>query len=79
MRKSVYAISEQQRRRSAFSLRSLISAFVIRCIESIIPLGYYNQAFKSLASFNCWAGLFESYLVTDPEDRFSRDEAQIIF
>ena len=27
---------------------------------------------KSLASFSCWAGRFESYLVADPEDRFPR-------
>ena len=40
MRKPAFAICEQQRRRSACanSLRSLISTFVIRCLDSIIPL-----------------------------------------
>ena len=33
--------------------------------------------FKSLASFCDCAGRFESYLVGDPEGRFSRDVAQI--
>ena len=39
MRKPLFAICEQQRRRSACaSAQSLISAFVIRCLDSIIPL-----------------------------------------
>ena len=33
---------------------------------------------KPLASLYSWAGQFESYLVTNPEDRFLRDKAQII-
>ena len=33
----------------------------------------------ALASFFNWADQFESYLVENPEDRFSRDEAQLIF
>ena len=45
-------------------------------------LRYYNtytwsiQNLKNLASLCSWAGQFESYLVENPEDRFSRDEAQ---
>ena len=35
------------------------------------------QNFKTLASFWSWADQFESYLVENPEDRFSRDEAQL--
>ena len=50
MRKPVYAICEQQRRRSA-------------CC--------------SPASLIRWIGRFESYLVANPEDRFSRDEAYL--
>ena len=34
--------------------------------------------FKPLASFCCCAGWFESYVVKNPESRFSRDEAQIL-
>ena len=38
---------------------------------------FYTQNFKTLASLCSWAGRFESYLVADPEDRFSRDEAHL--
>ena len=31
----------------------------------------------TLASFFSWADRFESYLVENPEDRFSRDVAQL--
>ena len=59
--------------------RSLISAFVVRCIDSIIPLSsFYTRNFKPLPSFCDCADRFESYLVWNPEDRFSCDEAHII-
>ena len=35
------------------------------------------QNLKPVASFCGWGGQFESYLVANPEDRFSRDEAQM--
>ena len=38
----------------------------------------YIQSFKILASFCSWAGWFESYLVEDPQDTFSRDVAHVI-
>ena len=38
----------------------------------------YSRNFKTLASLISWAGRFESYLVANPKDRFSRDVAQII-
>ena len=38
MRKPVFAICEQQRHRSACSSMSLISTFIVCCLESIIPL-----------------------------------------
>ena len=53
--------------------RSLISAFPVRCLDSVIPCEFQN--FKTLASRFCSAGRFESYLVATPEDRFSRDGA----
>ena len=37
MRKPVFSICEQQRRRSAHP-RSLLSTFIVRCLDSIIPL-----------------------------------------
>ena len=36
------------------------------------------QNLKPLASLYSWADQFESYLVANPEDRFSRDEAHIV-
>ena len=36
------------------------------------------QIFNILASLCSWAGWFESDFVGNPEDRFSRDEAQLI-
>ena len=36
------------------------------------------QNFKTLASFCSWAGRFESYLIANPEDRSSHDEAHFI-
>ena len=39
MRKAVYAICEQQRRRSACaSAQSDLSTFVVHCLDSMIPL-----------------------------------------
>ena len=58
-------------------VRSLISAFVVCCLDSIIPLVSISEIFKPLGSFCSCAGQFESYLVENPEDRFSRDEAHI--
>ena len=55
MRKYVFAICEQQRRRSACYIRN----------------------FKPLSSFCGCAGRFMSYLVANPKDRFSRDEAHL--
>ena len=62
MRKPVYAICEQQRRRSA-------------CASPINSSTWYSRIFKILASLCSSAGRFESYLVANPEDRFSRDVA----
>ena len=78
MRKPVYAICEQQRRRSDCT-STLISIFIIRGLDSIIPLCFYIRNFKPLASFLSWAGRFESYLVENPKDRFSCDGAHIMY
>ena len=58
--------------------RGLISVFVIRCLDSIIPPFFYIRNFKPLASLCGCAGRFESYLVANLEDGFSRDEAHIL-
>ena len=39
----------------------------------------YTCYIKILASFHTWAGWFESHLVENPEDMFSRDVAQLVF
>ena len=45
--------------------RSLISVFVVRCLDNIIPLIFCIRNFKPLASLCSWAGRFESYLVAN--------------
>ena len=61
--------------------RSLISTFVVRCLDSIIPLVSISELSSLyLASVAVQAGCrFESYPVANPEDRFSRDEAHFVF
>ena len=54
--------------------RSLISAFVVRCLDRIIPILAIAKISR-LASLCSWAGRFGSYLVETPEDRFSHDKA----
>ena len=39
----------------------------------------YEQIFNILHCLCSWVGWFESQFVRNPEDRFSRDEAQLIF
>ena len=57
---------------------SLISAFVVRCLDRIIPLVSISKISSLyLASVAAQAGL--SYLVAHPENRFSRDEAHFCF
>ena len=52
--------------------RSLISTFVVRYLDNIIPI-LAKSKISRLASLCSWAGRFESYLVGNSEDRFSRD------
>ena len=51
-----------------------ISAFVIRCFDSIIPL----VSIHKISSLSELVFVAESYLVGNPEDRFSRDVAHIV-
>ena len=68
MRKPIYAICEQQR-------HSLISAFVVHCLDSIIPLVSISKISSLyLALWAAKAGLSLPWLI-NPGDRFSRDEA----
>ena len=58
--------------------RRLVSAFIIRCQDSITLILAKSKKFKTLASFCGCAGRVEPTLVAKPEDRFSRDEAHIL-
>ena len=58
--------------------RSLISTFVLRYLGSIISILAISKNFKTLAFLCSWTGWFESYLVANLEDRFSRDVVLVI-
>ena len=77
--KPAFAICEKQRRRSAWTSmqHSLINAFVVRCLDSIIPI-LAKSKISRLACLCTGAGRFESNLVANLEDRFSRDGAHLI-
>ena len=67
MTKSAFVICEQQRRRIAVHPRSLISTFVVRCLDSMMDTyTCYIQIFKTLAGLCSWARWFESYLAASP-------------
>ena len=76
MRKPV-AICEQQRRRSVCASAQSDQHLCFRCLDSIIPFISISKISSLwLASVAAQAGL--SYLVENPEDRFSRDEARMM-
>ena len=68
MRKPAFAIWNIKGADQPAHPRSLIRAFVVRCLDSIIPL----FAIAEISS----ADRFEPQLVANPEDRFSCDVAQ---
>ena len=51
-------------------MRRLICVFVVRCLDSIIPI-LAAAKMLWLAGLCSWAGRFESYLVENCEDSFS--------
>ena len=59
-------------------IRAVWSAPLLLAARIIEYLIFLNAKFKTLASFCGCAGRFESSLVTNPEDRFSRDKAHIV-
>ena len=77
MRKPVFAICEQQRRRSVCTSTQSDQRLYYSLPRSYNTYVFYIRNFKPLASLCGWAGRVESYLVANPEDRFSRDEVQI--
>ena len=77
MKKPVHAICEQQRRRSAYALVQSDQHLCCSLPRQYNTSSFYIQNFKSLPSFCDCADRFESTLVANPEDIFSRDEAQM--
>ena len=72
-----YVICEQQRRRSASHPHSLISAFDVRCLDSVMSLVSVPKISSlMLASVAEQASLSLTWLET-PEDVFSHDEAHM--
>ena len=59
--------------------RSLISTFVVHCLDSLYMYTWYIQSFKILVSFCSWAGWFDSYLVKNPQRQFSRAVAHMYY
>ena len=58
MRKPAFAISEQQRRRSACTATQFDQHFIVRCLDSIIPLVFMSDISSLyLASVAAQAGL----------------------
>ena len=78
MRTPVYAICDQQRRRSACASAQSDQRLCWSLPRYYNSSSFYSQNFKPLPSFYGCAGWFESYLVANPEDRFSHDEAHLM-
>ena len=76
--KTCYVICEQQRCRSACASAQSDQRLCCSLPRQYNTSSFYVQNFKPLASFCGCAGLFVSYLVENPKDRFSRDEAQLV-
>ena len=75
MRKPVNAICKQQRRRSTCASAQSDQRLCCSLPRYYNTSCFYIQNFKPLSSFCGCTCRFLSYLVANPEDRFSRDEA----
>ena len=78
MRKPVFAICEQQRRTLACASAQSDQHICCSLPGHYNIYNFYNRNFKPLPSFCGCTGRFVSYLVANPQDRFSLDEAQIL-
>ena len=77
MTKPAFAMCEQQRRRSACAFAQSNQRLCCSLPGWYNTSSFYIRNFKPLPNFFGYAGRFVSYLVVNPEDRFSRDEVQI--
>ena len=75
IRKSV--LCERQRRRSACTWCSLISVFVVRYLDSTMPVDVISKIPRLLSSNCSLAGRTKFFLVGNPKDRFSFDVAHL--
>ena len=69
----LFAIREQQRYRSACTSEQSDQRLCCSLPGLFSISTCYSRNFKTLASLCSWAGRFESYIVANPENRFSRD------
>ena len=79
MRKPVYDICKQQRHRSDCANAQSDLHLCCPLPRSYNTSSFYIQIFKPLPSFCGCTGRFVSYLVANPEHRFSCDKAQCLF
>ena len=77
MRKPVFALCKQQRRRSACASAQSDWHLCCSLLKEYNICSCYVLNFQTLASLCGCPGRVESYLVVNPEDRFSGDEAQM--
>ena len=78
MRKPAFDLCEQQRHRSACASAQSDQHLCCSLPRKYNISSFYIRNFKPLASFCRCVGWFVSYLVENPEDRFSRDEAHFV-
>ena len=79
MRKPVFAICEQQRRRSACASAQSDQHLCYSLPRLYNTSSFYIRNFKPLPSFCICAGRFESALVANLKTVFSRNEAELYF
>ena len=60
-------------------LRNLISAFVVHCLDSIIPLVSISEISSLHRASVAAQTKFVSYLVANPKDRFSHDVIHVYY
>ena len=75
MRKPDFAVCEQQRHRSACASAQTDQHLCFSLSGNYNSSTCNMQKFKILVSLCSWAGCFEPYLVANPEDRFSPEDA----
>ena len=76
MRKRVLCYTRTTKAQISLHPRSLISAFVIRCLDSVMSVVSVTKISSLMLAVAAQAGLCLDWSET-PDDRFSRDEAQL--